>query len=92
MDHNVKGAEDGLEHSGEDVVADSEVDGQSIGVGGDAEGWWHPRVALISELTLQSQVSRTSPMTKPFKLQCTPLLPWPAEVGVDLAAAELRLR
>ena len=57
MHHSVNRAEDGhgdgLKHGGEDVIADSEMeglevdgewfyseDGHSAGVGVDAEGWW----------------------------------------------------
>ena len=93
--------EDRVEHGGEATFADPEMDSivdgdgphskgdHRAGVGGDAEGWYYPRVSFVSELTLQFQESRTRPTAKPFKLQCTPLLAWPVEVRVDLAAADL---
>ena len=108
LDWDEDGPRDGdrEEHGGEATIADPEMDGiegdgdglhgkggHRAGVGGDAEGWCYPHVSFVSELTLQLQVSRTRPTPKLFKHQCTPpLFAWPAEVGVDLAAADLRLR
>lgn len=48
--------------------------------------------SFVPKLTLQFQESRTRPTPKPSRLQCTPVLASPAEVGVDLAAADLRLQ
>lgn len=101
------GDEDGVEHGEDDVIMDPVMDGievnngngpqikdgHSLGVCGNGEGWCHPHASLVSELTLQFQESRTLPISKPFRLQCPlPLLVWPAEVGVGLAAADLQLQ
>ena len=78
IDHNTivaedgPGDEDGLEHGGENAIADPEPNGIEVygdrshsrgghkaGVGGNAEGWCYPRASFVSELTLQFQDSRT---------------------------------
>ena len=107
IEHNGNGAgdrpgnEDEVEYGGDDVIVDPVIDGiemdnrdgpqikdgHSLGVGGNGEGWCHPRASFALELTLQFQESRTYPTPK----HCTPLIAGPAGVGVDLAAADLRL-
>lgn len=77
-----------IEHDEEGIITDPEMDGIEVdgcgshskgghraGVGGGAEGWYYSHAFFVSELTLQFQESRTSPMPKSFQLQCTPSLP-----------------
>ena len=72
MDYNIDRVEDGpgddngVAHSGKDIIADSEMDGIEVddggrsysedghkaGVGGNVEGRWHLRSSFVSGLTL----------------------------------------
>lgn len=82
------GDEDGVEHGGDEVIVDSEMDGIKVDsgarlqtkdchraeAGGHGEGWCCPRASFVLKLTLQFQESRTRPTIKSFKRRCTPLL------------------